>query len=341
MVGDGRGGVWLLCDSTDNGVSNIKLWRANQNDESQRFESSSVDDYPEESKMVGDGCGGVWILCDKDAPEGSWKLWHADEKGESPRYNYPQNSQMVGDGRGGVWLLCDSTDNGVSNIKLWRANQNDESQRFESSSYDDYPEESKMVGDGCGGVWILFDSGCWHASILAQILLDAWHRMKDLKRAGDDGRKEALTKFHEAICSTIKDLKPKSLEMVKGALSKAITPPSMLDAVGNIQLKQLAKALNQGKWAGPSRKEELVEFLNRTLSLGAPMAQSDVSTSADIASSPAASSAAGPSGVNGAGANEPSLAEVLIPHLHPAPCTLCTMHRAPHAPSARLTDDKQ
>jgi hypothetical protein len=100
MVGDGQGGVWLLCDTSEGGH---KLFHADQQGEQMFYK------FPKDTNMVGDGQGGVWLLCKTtlvDKTVGEYKLWHADKTRERLFYKYTENTNMVGDGQGGVWLLC-------------------------------------------------------------------------------------------------------------------------------------------------------------------------------------------------------------------------------------------
>lgn len=174
LMGDGQGGVWILCDATSQDEdqargSDWSLWHADLSSE-QRLYS-----YPYDSQLAGDGQGGVWILCETEDCEpqsGDWALWHVTREGERAFYRYPKDAKLAGDGCGGVWVLCETStlsdpEQGEDDDWcLWHATEAGERSLFQ------YPASSQLVGDGHGGVWLLCETAgegdgdwcLWHAS---------------------------------------------------------------------------------------------------------------------------------------------------------------------------------
>mmetsp|Transcript_106723 Transcript_106723/g.188998 ORF Transcript_106723/g.188998 Transcript_106723/m.188998 type:complete len:510 (+) Transcript_106723:42-1571(+) len=147
MVGDGQGGVWLLCSKDIEGKSESCLWHANEQAEKMMYK------YPANSRIAGDGKGGAWILCSTNtAGKSETWLWHATLYDEKQCYKYPENSRLVGDGLGGAWVLCPSTVDNKTEFWLWHVDRQQEIRKYK------YPESSQMVEDGRGGIWVLCQS---------------------------------------------------------------------------------------------------------------------------------------------------------------------------------------
>lgn len=145
LVGDGLGGAWVLCRSTEEVNEDADWVLRHATPEADR----ALFSYPAASRLVGDGCGGVWILCETadEAASGEassaedWCLWHAEPTGEEQcLHKYPKNSKMASDGQGGLWILCETTESGDdATWSLWHATV-----RGERNLYS-YPKEAKLA----------------------------------------------------------------------------------------------------------------------------------------------------------------------------------------------------
>ena len=172
FVGDGRGGLYMLCQDPLNKTSallkHITSGGNDENIEPCRFE------YPWDSKLAGDGQGGVWLLCPTDGENCSknknanakWTLWHVrrersfDDQGDKPSAcailgeyeevsgrKYPAHSRLVGDGFEGVFIRCSKNKHG------WK--QYHEIRDFDEVEAEWCPGVGKFCSDGMSGVWSL------------------------------------------------------------------------------------------------------------------------------------------------------------------------------------------